>query len=118
MIYRIAEQADWNRAQRDGFFVSADLAAEGFIHCSQQHQVSQTAQKYYAGKIALVLLEIDAAALGAALVHEDLTGSGMFPHVYGPIPLNAVLRHFDFAVDADGRFTLPPGMGLPSNSKD
>ncbi len=96
MIYRITEAADWSQAQRDGVFASADLAAEGFIHCSDRHQVARTAQKYYAGKTALVLLEIDDSKLGAALVREDLTGSGMFPHVYGPIPLSAIHGHVDF----------------------
>ncbi len=96
MIYRIAEITDWRRAQRDGVFASADLAAEGFIHCSERHQVARTAQKYYSGKADLVLLEIDDAALGSALVREDLSGSGFFPHVYGSIPLSAIRAHADF----------------------
>ena len=45
MIYRIAEAVDWRLAQCKGVFVSADLAAEGFIHCSERHQVARTAQK-------------------------------------------------------------------------
>ena len=100
MIYRITEAADWCQAQRDGVFASADLAAEGFIHCSERHQVARTAQKYYAGKSALLLLEIDDTLLGKALVRENLTGSGMFPHVYGPIPLSAIHGHVDFNATA------------------
>ncbi len=96
MIYRIAEAVDWERAQHEGAFASADLAAEGFIHCSERHQVARTAKKYYAGKTRLLLLEIDDSALGAALVRENLTGSGDFPHIYGPIPLSAIVRHSDF----------------------
>jgi len=96
MIYRIAEQVDWERARREGVFASPDLAAEGFIHCAEPYQVARTAQKYYAGKSALVLLEIDDSVLGTALVRENLTGSGVFPHVYAPIPLDAIVRHFDF----------------------
>lgn len=96
MIYRIAEAVDWERAQREGVFASADLAAEGFIHCSERDQVARTAKKYYAGKTRLLLLEIDDSVLGAALVRENLTGSGEFPHVYGSIPLRAIVRHCDF----------------------
>jgi uncharacterized protein (DUF952 family) len=96
MIYRIAEQNDWRNAQREGVFASADLSAEGFIHCSEHHQVARTARKYYAGKSALLLLEIDEGLLGAMLVREDLTGSGVFPHAYGAIPLPAIVRHLDF----------------------
>lgn len=46
VLYRIAEPADWQRAQETGFFASPDLAAEGFIHCSEHHQVLETAQRY------------------------------------------------------------------------
>ena len=118
MIYRIAELADWIRAQKTGLFASADLRLEGFIHCSERHQLARTAGKYYAGKTALVLLEIDDAALGAALVREDLTGSGLFPHSYAPIPLAAIVRHFDFAVAVDGRFALPAGLEWSSDNND
>ena len=108
MIYRIAEAVDWRLAQCKGVFVSADLAAEGFIHCSERHQVARTAQKYYAGKTQLVMLEIDDSTLGATLVRENLTGSGVFPHIYGSIPLSAIMRHFDFdsvtvSTSKDGR---------------
>ena len=66
MLYRIAEHADWQYAQQNGFFASADLAAEGFIHSSEQHQILETARRYYAGRADLVLLEWDEAALMAA----------------------------------------------------
>ena len=118
MIYRIAEPADWASAQRKGEFASADLTDEGFIHCSEQHQVTRTARKYYAGKKSLVLLEIDEILLGAALVREDLAGSGVFPHVYEPIPLSAIVRHFDFTVADDGRCNLPAGLGWSSSIND
>ena len=53
MLYRLAEPADWQHAQQTGFFISADLAAEGFIHSSEQHQVLETARRYYAGRLSL-----------------------------------------------------------------
>ncbi|MEP7155599.1 MAG: DUF952 domain-containing protein [Betaproteobacteria bacterium] len=107
MIYRIAEAQDWQLAQQAGKFISADLAAEGFIHASEKHQILRTANKYYRGKSGLHLLEIDDRLLGAAVVREDLTGSGMtFPHIYAPIPLWSVLRFFDL-VEGAGGFVLP-----------
>ena len=108
MIYRIAEKEDWQLAQRTGHFASADLAAEGFIHASEIHQILRTANKYYGGKTGLQLLEIDDAVLGDKVIREDLTGSGMrFPHVYVPIPILAVVRRFDLGTDAAGAFMLP-----------
>ena len=112
MIYRIAEGADWLQTQRSGFFASADLAVEGFIHSSELHQVLRTANKYYRGKTSLVLLEIDDTLLGDKVVREDLTGSGIrFPHIYASIPIHAIVRHFDFAEDTTGEFSLPVELG-------
>ncbi len=108
MIYRIADSIDWRRAVESGVFASADLAAEGFIHISALHQILRTANKYYRGKTGLVLLEIDESLLDVPVIREDLTGSGaIFPHSYVPIPLRAIVRHFDLAADANGDFQLP-----------
>ena len=108
MIYRIAERSDWLQTRQSGCFASADLAAEGFIHASELHQVLRTANKYYRGKAGLVLLEIDDTLLGVNVVREDLTGSGIcFPHVYVPIPIRAIVRHVDFSEVAGGGFSLP-----------
>jgi len=99
MIYRLTAEAQWQQAQCDGMFASEDLANEGFIHCSERHQILRTANKYFAETASLLLLEIDEGALGDKLRREDLAGSGMFPHVYGEIPIVAVaavhllLRH-------------------------
>ena len=113
MIYRIAESADWNRANERGYFASADLAAEGFIHISELHQVLRTANKYYRGKTGLVLLEIDETFLTSPVIREDLTGNGVFfPHSYAPIPVRAIVRHFDLTMDANGDCQLPDGLTL------
>jgi uncharacterized protein (DUF952 family) len=108
-IYRITENAFWQSAQQTGAFASPDLAAEGFIHASERHQVLRTAARYYAGQTDLILLEIDDAALGDTVKREDSTGRGeQFPHVYGTIPLHAVVRAAPFVETAAG-FTWPAG---------
>lgn len=109
MIYRIAESTDWQQARERGQFVSADLAAEGFIHLSESHQILRTADKYYRGKRGLVLLEIDDALLGDKIIREDLTGSGSrYPHCYAPIPVQAIVRCFALSDDTGEGFALPP----------
>ncbi len=111
MIYRIAAREDWLQCLRNGEFASADLLLEGFIHCSDKHQILRTAAKYYAGKTGLVLLEIDDILLAADVRREDLTGQGEnFPHVYAPIPIAAIQPHFDFLKDATGDFALPAAL--------
>lgn len=114
VLYRIADAADWRRAQQTGFFASADLAAEGFIHTSERHQVLETARRYYAGRGGLVLLAIDEAALAAAGVRVErewvASRQAQFAHVFGPVPLAAVRRHWAFGADASGAFHLPSGI--------
>ncbi len=106
MLYRLAEPADWHRAQQTGSFASSDLAAEGFIHSSEQHQILETARRYYAGRADLVLLEWDEAALAAAGVRverEWVASRGeAFAHVFGAVPLDAVRRTWPFGVNAVG----------------
>jgi uncharacterized protein (DUF952 family) len=103
MIYRITDATDWQRAQGTGFFASADLAAEGFIHCSEKYQVTATAGRYFKGRSDLLVLEIDDVALGETLKREDTTGRGeKFPHVYSAIPLNAIKRTWRLVETADG----------------
>ncbi len=102
MIYRIAEPSDWLAALAGGAFASADLAAEGFIHASERQQILRTAEKYYRNRADLLLLEIDEQKLNVRVVREDLTGSGQrFPHIYGPIPMAAIVRHLAFSTVAE-----------------
>jgi uncharacterized protein (DUF952 family) len=114
MLYRIAEPADWHHAQQTSFFASADLAAEGFIHSSEQHQILETARRYYAGRAGLVLLEWDEDALAAAGVRVErewvASRKQHFAHVFGPIPLDAVRRVWPFEADEAGDFQLPPDL--------
>lgn len=115
LLYRLADLPDWEAAQRTGFFVSADLAAEGFIHTSERHQVLETARRYYTGRAALVLLEIDEGALAAAgvrVAREWAAKRGeFFAHAFAPIPVGAVRRTWPFWEDAAGGFRLPVELG-------
>lgn len=112
VLYRIAEPADWQRAQQTGFFVSPDLAAEGFIHCSEGHQVLATARRYYPGRMGLWLLEWDEAALeatGVRVKREWVEARQQhFAHVFGAVPLGVVRRVWPYGADAAGKFRLPP----------
>ncbi|TGD79728.1 DUF952 domain-containing protein [Hymenobacter wooponensis] len=111
MLYRIASLFDWQQAQETGFFTSADLAAEGFIHCSERHQVLETARRYYAGQAKLVLLEWDEDMLMTAQVRVERewveSRQQHFAHVFAPVPLSAVRRSWPFAVAQDGTAVLP-----------
>ena len=114
MIYRIATLGDWASARQTGFFASADLAAEGFIHASDQAHVTDTAARYYAGRPDLVLLELDEAELWVAAVPVQReyaeAADDYFPHIFAPVPLAAVVRFWPFGAGAEGGFSLPAAL--------
>jgi uncharacterized protein (DUF952 family) len=91
IIYKISSAALWREAERAGAFTGAPVdIADGFIHFSTAAQVAETAARHFAGVADLVLIAVDAAALGAALRYEPSRGGALFPHLYGALPLSAV----------------------------
>lgn len=108
MIYHITSRAAWEAAQGAGVYRTESLGSEGFIHCSRRDQVVAVADANFRGRTRLVLLAIDEARVAPEIRHEDCYDSGQaFPHIYGPLELNAVTQVFDFPPDAKGRFALP-----------
>lgn len=112
LIYHIATRADWERARASGEYtrstVDKTLAEEGFIHASQAAQVARTANKFYRDVPGdLVLLVIDQARLRAEVRYEHVPGADLpFPHVYGPLNLDAVIAARPFAAGPDGVFAF------------
>ena len=85
MIYHIVSRESWDAALVQGEYRAPSLITEGFIHCSDEDQVMGSAERYYRGQSGLVLLAIDERRLTAPLKYERL-----FPHIYGPLNLDAV----------------------------
>jgi uncharacterized protein (DUF952 family) len=109
LIYTMVRGADWDAAQAAGHYAgSADDARDGFLHFSTAAQLRASAAKHRAGEAGLWLLEVEAAALGAALRWEP-AGSrpGLFPHLYGVLPLSAVRAALPLPLAADGLHVFP-----------
>jgi uncharacterized protein (DUF952 family) len=107
LICHIITRDDWATAQAAAAYTAASLASEGFIHCSTPAQVPATAARFYAGRSDLLLLAIDPARLTAELRYEEGEPGVLFPHIYGPLNLTAVVAVHPFAPDQAGRFKLP-----------
>ncbi|MDE2602519.1 MAG: DUF952 domain-containing protein, partial [Bradyrhizobium sp.] len=86
---------------------SADDARDGFIHFSTASQVAQTAKKHFSGQTGLLLIRIDADALGAALRWERSRNDELFPHLYGELDLGAVIGVQDIHARSDGTHDIP-----------
>ncbi len=104
LIYKIATRAEWDAAQalsrNEG---SGDDARDGFIHFSSPKQLAATAAKHFAGQSDLVLVAVDGEQLGERLRWEPSRGGELFPHLYGPLSLEAVIGAADLRLDAGGR---------------
>jgi uncharacterized protein (DUF952 family) len=90
--YKILTADQWAQFQADGVFMGAPVdLADGYIHLSAADQVQGTLDKHFAGQIGLVIAEVDLAALGTTVKWEVSRGGALFPHIYGPLPMSAVL---------------------------
>lgn len=108
LIYKILPAAEWREAERAGRFRgSAVDLADGFIHFSTAGQAGETAAKYFRGQDDLVLVAVDAAALGTALKWEPSRGGALFPHLYAELPTGAALWCRPLPMCADGTHDMP-----------
>ncbi|HEU4728118.1 MAG TPA: DUF952 domain-containing protein [Kofleriaceae bacterium] len=120
LLLHITTRADWDAARAAGSYRPASLAAEGFIHCSTPAQTLATANQFFPGRTDLVLLCIDEARVAPLVRYEapapvggapDARADQRFPHLYGPLDLDAVVKVVPFPCDRDGSFTLPAEAG-------
>ncbi|RWA82426.1 DUF952 domain-containing protein [Mesorhizobium sp.] len=108
IIYKIAPEAMWREAEKNGAFTGAPIdIADGFIHFSTGSQARETAARHFAGQTDLLLIAIDQAKLGDALKYEVSRGGALFPHLYAPLDLDAVLWARPLPLGGDGRHQFP-----------
>ena len=92
--FKIFTADQWAQFQRDGLFHGAPVdLADGYIHMSTADQVEETLAKHFAGQSGLVVAEVDLSGFGEALKWEVSRGGALFPHLYGVLPMAAVITH-------------------------
>ena len=107
-LYHITTSDETDVALELGHYTPQAFQVEGFIHCSYREQVTSVVDRIFGAPDGLVLLEIDQTRLEMRIVDENLEGgSELFPHLYGRLPMSAVIRIHRFPSDEDGRFRLP-----------
>ena len=117
IILHITTREQWERAALTDTYHGDTLDTEGFIHCSTPEQVAPVANLLFRGQNGLVLLCIDSEQVRAEICYEtpgpDIEEA--YPHIYGPLNVDAVVKVLAFEPGADGTFTLPGG--IPGLSK-
>lgn len=122
-MLHLAYLRHWRAAQRTGSYTMSTrgrtLARVGFIHGATAEQLAGVAQRFYRDADAeLVVLTIDPDRLAAAGVtvryeppdpaaaRPGTSPDGLFPHLYGPLPVTAVVRVRPAGFDDEGRFVV------------
>ena len=116
MILHITSKQDWSAAQASGAYTAPSLATEGFIHFSTDKQAVNVANAFYRGRTDLVLLVVDESKLKPELKWEapagppaeNISQADLFPHLYGPLNLDADASVLELQPDSvAGTFSLP-----------
>ena len=120
MLYHITTKQQLAEAKKNGEYCPPSLTEEGFIHLSQKHQVLVVANMFYREVTDLICLMIDTGKLIASLkyespvhpdgkVHTEISLEEKFPHLYGPLNLDAIVRVVDLEADNQGMFVALKG---------
>jgi uncharacterized protein (DUF952 family) len=113
IILHIVHRKDWEESALSGYYKPSSINTDGFIHCSTIEQTVDTANQFFPNQSGLILLCIDKNKSEAEVKYEgpacvnDQRIESLFPHIYGPLNVSAVVRIVDFVPNADGKFVLP-----------
>ena len=108
LSYKICPEPLWREAEAAGVFRGAPIdLTDGYIHFSTADQVRETAAKHFAGQENLLLIAVDAQALGEALRYEPSRGGDLFPHLYAPLDPSAALWVKPLPLGPEGYHRFP-----------
>jgi uncharacterized protein (DUF952 family) len=106
--YKVLTAAQMHALEHDGSFAGAPVdLADGYIHMSTRDQLTETVDKHFAGQTDLWVAAVDLDALGDAVKWEVSRGGTQFPHLYAPLPLNAVIAYSPLERENNGTVRLP-----------
>jgi uncharacterized protein (DUF952 family) len=105
-VFHILRRGDWVTAEKAGSYAPPSLTREGFIHFSEDRQLLAVAERYFRGCADLVVLSVREDKLAYPLRREDV-GEEKYPHLYGPLNLDAVVEVVELPARADGTFDVP-----------
>ena len=119
MFYHLTTRKDWKHALATGDYRTKDLDRDGYIHCSTQTQLVPVAMEFFKNRRKLSILAIEPTLLTSQVKWEkpkDGPPPGVdqgekFPHIYGPLNIDAVQKVLDMERNADDLFVLPENIG-------
>jgi uncharacterized protein (DUF952 family) len=107
VILHITKREQWEKAMLDGVYRGDTLDSQGFIHCSTSQQIVKVANALYRAQKGLVLLCVATSKVQSEIRYESAGSEELYPHIYGPLNVDAVVKVVDFEPTANGKFVLP-----------
>ena len=108
VAYKVLTAEQMEALEADGSFAGAPVdLADGYIHLSTAGQLDETVAKHFAGQDRLLIAAVDLPVLADAVKWEASRGGALFPHIYAPLPLSAVIAYGPLERDHDGKVKLP-----------
>jgi uncharacterized protein (DUF952 family) len=119
MIYHLTTRKEWKHALATGDYRTKDLQRDGYIHCSTQTQLVPVAMEFFAHRRKISILAIEPTLLTSQVKWEKpddgpppgVDAGEKFPHLYGPLNIDAVQKVLDMERDANDLFVLPDNLG-------
>jgi uncharacterized protein (DUF952 family) len=106
-LYLLESAENLEAALAAGSLVRDDLKNEGFIHASPADQLTRVANKFYRQVKSLRCAVVEKAKVRSEVKYEPATG-GLYPHIYGPLNMDAVVRVIELTPNAEGRYEIDP----------
>ncbi|MEK7661795.1 MAG: DUF952 domain-containing protein [Pseudomonadota bacterium] len=108
IAYKIENKSVWKQDLDKGKYEGSTLdKKDGFIHLSSGLQLERTFLLHFGGQTDLIVAAIDLAQLGETVVWEESRGGELFPHIYGNLPVSAIIETMDIVYDGNGKATIP-----------
>lgn len=107
LIFHITTRKQWKEFQEGGRYTPESLEKEGYIHASRGSQLEETANRFFSDRNKILLLVIEMSRLAPEVKYEAEPETGeKFPHIYGPLNIDAIVDKIDVYVEKDGRFKI------------
>lgn len=111
MIYIVITNEDYKKIEHLKEYSPASLQSEGFIHCSLIHQTEFVGNRFYKDATDVQILSLDENKIISKVVYEDLSNLGdNFPHIYGPLNMDAVVAVTPYSKNKNGLYELPENL--------
>ena len=92
LVYHIVTPEVWENFKNENEYEAESLRTEGFIHCSFINQIEGVLQRYYKDENQILILTIEPEKLTSKLVNEPSTNDEIYPHIYGKINRDAIVK--------------------------